>query len=227
MFNEEENIERAVHSALSTFDEMNICGEVLIIDDKSRDKTPEIADNLSAHYTNVRVIHHKENLGLGAAITTGFTNGRGEFILYMDGDNPFPVAELKKAVPFMAGFDVIAGHRINRFDPNLKRYIYSKVYNWMIRTLFRLKVKDINFSFKLCNRKIFENVHLKSKGSFIDAELLIKARNHGFSIKEIPIEYTPRQKGTSTLSRFNVVVKILIEMVSLLPELINNKAAGK
>ena len=134
------------------------------------------------------------------------------------GDNPFEVSEVKKALPYLEEYDVLTGYRIDRRD-TLKRYVYSKVYNWLIRTLFGIKVRDVNFSFKMCRRGIFQSIELKSKGSFIDAELLIKARNNNLKIKEIPIEYTPRKGGTSTLSRPSVIIRILFEMVKLWPEL--------
>jgi len=220
MFNEEDNITRAVSCARQVLKEITDDYEILIVNDGSIDKTGEIAEELARKDGKIRAIHHPENIGLGGAVTTGFKNGRCEYILYIDGDNPFEVSEIKKALPYLDGYEVIAGYRIDRRD-TLKRYVYSKVYNWLIRTLFGLKVRDVNFSFKMCRKDIFQRIELKSKGSFIDAELLIKARNNNMKIKEIPIEYIPRKDGTSTLSSPSVIVKILYEMVRLWPELKN------
>ena len=218
MFNEEDNIIRSVSHAKQVLEEITDDYEILIVNDGSIDRTGEIAEELARKDEKVRVIHHPENIGLGGAVTTGFKNGRCEYILYMDGDNPFEVSEVKKALPYLEEYDVLTGYRINRRD-TLKRYVYSKSYNWLIRILFGIKVRDVNFSFKMCRRDIFQRIELKSKGSFIDAELLIKARNNNLRIKEIPIKYTPRKGGTSTLSSPSVIIKILFEMVRLWPEL--------
>jgi glycosyltransferase involved in cell wall biosynthesis len=218
MFNEEDNIIRSVSCARQVLEEITGDYEILIVNDGSIDRTGGLAEELARKDEKIRVICHPKNMGLGRAVTTGFKNGRCEYILYMDGDNPFEVSEVKKALPHLEEYDVIIGYRIDRRD-TLRRYVYSKVYNWLICTLFGLKVRDVNFSFKICRKDIFQNIELKSKGSFIDAELLIKARNNNLRIKEIPIEYTPRKGGTSTLSRPSVIIKILFEMVKLWPEL--------
>ena len=66
--------------------------------------------------------------------------------------------------------------------------------------MFGVKVRDINFAFKLCRRRIFEHVELKSEGSFIDAELIIRSTRMGYEIMQMGVDYFPRTRGVSTLS---------------------------
>ena len=126
-------------------------------------------------------------------------------------DNPIDMNDLARAVPMMAEADFITGYRLNRDEP-LKRKIYSRCYNWLIRLLFGLKVRDVNFSFKLVKQEVLQKAKLRSKGSFIDAELLIEARKYGFRIKEIGIKYYPRTEGESTLATPSVIIKIFEEL---------------
>ncbi|MGC8756683.1 MAG: glycosyltransferase family 2 protein, partial [bacterium] len=101
----------------------------------------------------------------------------------------------------------------------LRRLIYSYVYNSLIKLIFHLRVKDVNFSFKLVRKEVFNYVKLKSEGSFIDAELLIKAQRYGFKIIQFGTNYFPRTRGISTLSSSSVILKIIKEMLSLYPEI--------
>jgi hypothetical protein len=71
----------------------------------------------------------------------------------------------------------------------------------------------------LCRTRIFEHVSLKSEGSFIDAELVVKAQKYGYSVIQFGVDYFPRTRGVSTLSSPSVIVKILREARSLRREI--------
>ena len=68
-------------------------------------------------------------------------------------------------------------------------------------------------------RSVLEAIELKSEGSLIDAELVVKAKNRGFTIQQIGIDYFPRTRGQSNLGSFSVVLKILRELVRLYPDM--------
>lgn len=210
-YNEEENIERAVLATVQVLRQISDDWEVIVVNDASLDKTGEIAERLSRQIPGVRVIHHEKNTRLGGALRTGFANSSKDLVFYTDADNPVDMNDLKWAVPMMSDVDFITGYRLNREEP-LKRKIYSRCYNWMIRLIFGLKVRDVNFSFKLVKQRVLEKARLHSQGSFIDAELLIEARKHGFLIKEVGVRYFPRTQGVSTLASPSVIFKILNEM---------------
>jgi hypothetical protein len=80
-------------------------------------------------------------------------------------------------------------------------------------------MRDVNFAFKMCRGRIFEHISLKSEGSFIDAELVIRANKLGYHIVQFGVDYFPRTRGVSTLSSPGVIVKILKEMRELRQEL--------
>ena len=82
-----------------------------------------------------------------------------------------------------------------------------------------LAVKDVNFSFKLFHRSLLQKFELKSEGSFIDAEFLIRARKAGATLVQIGVDYFPRSRGVSTLSSPGVILTILREMARLWGEL--------
>jgi len=226
MWNEEETIERAVRAAFDACDELVRAGEidtydVLIIDDASTDRTPEIADQLAMNDSRVSVIHHPVNRKLGGSLKTGFENAKGELILYTDADLPFDMVEVGKAVRLMRLYDadVVSAYRFDRTGEGARRLIYSYVYNHLVQMMFRLRLRDMNFAFKLVRRNVLTHMQLKSEGSFIDVELLARAHRLGFSIVQFGVDYFPRTRGISTLSSNSVILKMLREMFQLRSEL--------
>lgn len=225
-WNEEETIERAVAAAFDAGDGLVAAGEiewfeVLIIDDASTDRTPEIADRLAAENERVRVVHHAVNRKLGGSLRTGFTEARGELILYTDADLPFDMAEAAKAVRLLRIYDadIVSAFRFDRTGEGPRRLIYSYVYNHLVQLVFGLRLRDMNFAFKLVRRRVLDHVELQSEGSFIDVELLARAQKMGFSIIQFGVDYFPRTRGISTLSSNAVILTILREMRSLRADL--------
>jgi hypothetical protein len=110
-------------------------------------------------------------------------------------------------------------YRFDRTGEGSLRAVYTFVYNGLINALFGVKVRDINFAFKLCRRQIFDDIELRSEGSFIDAELIIRATRMGYELMQMGVDYFPRTRGESTLSSPGVIVTILKEMWSLRADL--------
>jgi glycosyltransferase involved in cell wall biosynthesis len=226
MWNEQDGIHQAVAAAreacetLRSEDEIGDY-EILIVDDASTDATGAIADELARREPRIRVVHHARNRKLGGALKTGFSQARQELILYSDADLPFDMAETGKACRLMRlhPSDIVTAYRHSRTGEGLVRLLYSYVYNWLIRIALGLRVRDVNFAFKLCRRRIFDHVRLASEGSFIDAELLARADRLGYRIIQFGVDYFPRTHGISTLSSFAVIRRMLREMVRLVPEI--------
>ena len=221
MFNESENIEHAIDCALAALDRHAAGGEILVVDDASTDDSALIVERYSARDSRVRLLRHPVNRRLGATIRTGFAAARSELVLYMDADLPFDPDVMGRAIRALAvtRADVVAGYRLDRTTEGLLRTIYSYCYNTLIGLLFGWPHRDINFSFKLLRREVLEAVELRSEGSLIDAELIVKARNLGFVIQQLGLDYFPRVRGTSTLSSPGVILKILRELVVLFPDM--------
>jgi len=226
MWNEEEMIHRTVDAARETASDLVASGEIgdyeiLIVDDGSTDKTGTIADELAAADDHVRVVHHEVNRNLGGSVRTGLAEARCDLVLYTDADMPFDLADLGKALRLMRVYeaDILSAYRLDRTGEGVKRTVYSYVYNSMVRMLLGMRIRDVNFAFKLLRRDILRHIELESEGSFIDVELLAKAQRRGFHIIQFGVDYFPRDRGTSTLSSPAVISTILKELVRLVPSL--------
>lgn len=225
-YNEESYIRRAVKAAMEVGnhmvkDEEIDDYEILIVNDASSDKTAAIADELSSGDKRIRVIHHSVNKGLGGALKTGFQNAGMDVVLYSDIDLPFDMMELKKAYRLMLYYeaDIVAAFRFDRTGEGFFRLVYSIAYNFLINVVFKLRIRDVNFAFKLVRKDVFKYVELKSDGSFIDAELLAKAKKYGMNIIQFGTNYFPRSRGISTLSSMRVIITILRDLFTLYGEI--------
>jgi glycosyltransferase involved in cell wall biosynthesis len=226
MWNEEHYVERAIRAAEDECQRLLAMGEIadyelVIIDDCSTDRTPAIADALAAADPRVRVVHHPVNRGLGGSIKTGFESVRGDVVLYTDADLPFEMLELGRALRVLRHYeaDMVSAYRLDRTGEGPRRAIYSFLYNWLVQLTFGTRVRDINFAFKLVRRRVLEVARPKSEGSFIDAELVIRAQRLGFQIVQSGVDYFPRTRGVSTLSSPAVIRRMLAEMRELRAEL--------
>jgi glycosyltransferase involved in cell wall biosynthesis len=221
MYNEEAYIHRAVRAARAVLEEIAPDHEIIIVDDCSSDRTGALADELARADPRVKAIHNPVNRKLGGSLRAGYALASKELVLYTDADLPFDLQELPRAVRLLdyQQADVLSAYRFDRTSEGFVRTVYSFVYNTMIRVLFGLRVKDVNFSFKLFRRSLLEKITLKSEGSLIDVEFLLRANKAGASIIQIGVDYFPRSRGISTLSSPAVIVKILRELIQLWGEL--------
>lgn len=188
--------------------------EIVIIEDHSPDHTAEVADKLALEFKPyVRVIHHKKNLGYGGALRNGFKHAnKYDYVFYTDGDMQYNVKELNRLLPYLNNYKIIVGFRSKR-ALRLSRLIQTKIYNWIVRILFGLKVKDINCSMKIIDRKLLNTIRLTSKHGFIDAELLIKLKD--YPIKEVEVSHFSRKFGKASGGSMKVVWGTLSEMMML------------
>ena len=135
--------------------------EIIVVDDGSADGTAEIADELARTYSQVRAVHHPINRDYGAALQTGFRSATKELIFYTDGDAQYDPAEMTRLWEQMTPEgDWGNGYKISRSDP-WHRIVIGRAYHHAVRTLFGLKVRDVDCDFRLMRRAIFDVVTLE------------------------------------------------------------------
>jgi glycosyltransferase involved in cell wall biosynthesis len=205
--NEEANLEPLVEEAKAALAELADTWEIVIVDDGSRDRTGDLADQLAASDARIRAVHHPTNLGYGAALRSGFQAARYPLVAFTDGDRQFRVADLGILTARLLepdAPDVVAGFRIRRADP-LLRTVYARLYRLAIRTFFGLRIRDIDCACKLFRREALEGLRVESGGAFFSAELLIKLRESDRRVVEVGVPHYPRTSGSPTGARPSVI----------------------
>ncbi|MEO8359705.1 MAG: glycosyltransferase family 2 protein [Vicinamibacteria bacterium] len=217
LFNEEDYVMRAYEAAVEALTPITSDYQIILVNDASTDRTHEIIESIRAKDPKVTAVHNAANKKLGGTLRAGYAVATKDLILYTDADLPFDLHEVRRAVRLLEvqKADVVSAYRFDRTSEGLLRTIYSFFYNSLVRAMFGLAIKDVNFSFKLFKRELLDKFVLKSDGSFIDVEFLCRARKTGAHIIQIGVDYFPRSRGVSTLSSPTVIVKIVREMLAL------------
>ncbi|MGI8998989.1 MAG: glycosyltransferase family 2 protein [Candidatus Limnocylindria bacterium] len=210
-YNEEENVDETVRRALNEVG-LLVDGsiEVLVVDDGSTDRTPEMADALAAADPRVRV-HHQENRGYGGALRAGFANATGDLVCFSDGDLQFDLREMSRLLsrlndPTAKPVDAVIGYRIKRRDPPHRIFI-AKTYNAIVSVLFGLRVRDIDCAMKMFRREVFDGLPLETDSPFLSAELLIKLRARRVRMAQVGVNHYPRAAGTNTGASFQKILR--------------------
>jgi glycosyltransferase involved in cell wall biosynthesis len=215
-YNDGGTIASMVVAALITVRDLTDDYEVIVVNDGSADYTPEVLDELARVYApHVRIIHHAQNKGYGGALRSGFAAATKDWVFYTDGDAQYDPHELKLLAGAMAeGVDVINGYKIERNDP-LHRILIGRLYQFGVRTMFGLKLKDVDCDFRLMRRSIFETVHLEANTGVICVELMSKVQYAGFGLAEVPVHHFHRAYGKSQFFNWRRIMRTLTALARL------------
>ena len=199
--------------------------EVIVVNDGSRDDTPRLLDQLARIYPDhVRVVHHEQNRGYGGALRTGFATATKDWVFYTDGDGQFDPSEVTALWTKLADdVDWVNGWKISRSDP-AHRIVIGRLYHHVVKTLFRLRVRDVDCDFRLMRRRIFETVHLEKDSGVICVEMMKKFQDAGFRVAEHPVHHYHRAHGRSQFFNFARVFRTLVDLMKLWWQLVVRRA---
>ncbi len=199
--------------------------EVIVVNDGSRDDTPRLLDQLARIYPDhVRVVHHEQNRGYGGALRTGFATATKDWVFYTDGDGQYDPSEVTALWTKMADdVDWVNGWKISRSDP-AHRIVIGRLYHHVVKTLFRLRVRDVDCDFRLMRRRIFETVHLEKDSGVICVEMMKKFQDAGFRVAEHPVHHYHRAHGRSQFFNFARVFRTLVDLMKLWWQLVVRRA---
>jgi len=213
-YNEEENIETAIAEATAASERLVADHEILIVDDGSTDSTAARVRRLAAANPRIRLVEHDRNRGYGEALRSGFLASRLDFVFFTDADLQFDIGELVLLLPYAGTVDVVAGYRINRQDKLIRR-INAHAWNWLVRVLFYVPVRDIDCAFKLFERGILTEVDIESVGAMVNTELMVKLGRSGASVVEVGVHHRPRRAGAARGASVWVIATALREILRM------------
>ena len=190
--NEAETVATCVTKARSWLSSSGIDGEVLVVDNGSTDRSPELAAAAGAH------VIREQRRGYGHAYLRGFAEARGDVIVMGDADDTYDFSRLDELIrPLDAGFDLVVG---NRFSggirpgamPWIHRYIGSPLINLLIRRFIGIRIGDSQSGFRAFTRRAYERLRMRSGGMEFASEMIVNAAREGLNVTEVPAPYSTR-----------------------------------
>ncbi|MEM7368472.1 MAG: glycosyltransferase family 2 protein [Bacteroidota bacterium] len=218
-YNEETIIEKSIHTLVEYMRgmEKRYRWEILIVNDGSADRTPELANQLVEQYENVRVVHHRVNRNLGVAMQTGFKHSKGDFVIVLDLDLSYGPdhidrlmveieetdADMVIASPYMKGGKVTA-------VPFL-RMLLSKTVNRLMRKAASKNIYTFTSMVRVYKREFLQSLNLKSSTYDINPEIVHKAILLRARIREIPahLDWSFQEKAVGRTSSMRIIKGIL------------------
>jgi len=206
-FNEMENIPKLIPEVLSKDGGI----EILVVDDNSPDGTAAYIEKQMQSNEKIHLIKRHYKMGLGTAYIAGFKYALEhsfDYIFEMDADFSHDPKEIVNFLNEIKNFDLVLGSRyisgVNVVNWPMSRLILSYFANVYTKIITGLHIKDATGGYKCFRREVLEAIDLdniKSNGYAFQIEMTFKAWKKGFKIKEIPITFVDRVKGTSKMSK--------------------------
>lgn len=195
VYNEEESLpllHQALHNALDTLDQP---WEVILVDDGSRDKSPEILETMvQTDPEHVRAVLFRRNFGQTTAIAAGIDHATGDVIILMDADlQNDPIDIPRMLAKLDEGYDVVSGWRYNRQD-DVSRTLPSRMANGLISQVTGVHLHDYGCTLKAYRREVITGFRLYGEmHRFIPAF----AQSVGAKIVELPVTHHARRFGVA------------------------------
>ena len=194
-YNEENRLQSALDQVLGFIEQQPFESEVVVVENGSRDRTLEIAQEFAAEHSHFIAIHEEER-GKGRAVKRGMLEASGEFRFMCDADLSMPVTEINCFLPpVLTGFDIAIASReapgAVRYNEPAYRHLGGRAVNAMIQLLALPDLQDTQCGFKCFRASIAEDLFRLSEltGWSFDVEILYLARLKGYRVVEVPIPW--------------------------------------
>jgi glycosyltransferase involved in cell wall biosynthesis len=214
-YNEEGNIGRTIPLALAELREMVGRFEIILIDDCSKDRTWEIAQELAKGNPELRVFKNDVNLRQGGTLERGFGLAQLDLVTHNAMDYPFHFADLAQLLRHFPEADVVVGSRKTYPGTSAGRRFVSWTNRALIRTLFGTKLIDYNFVQIIKRSVLSEQRRVSTATSFITPEIIVRAHRAGHKVVEELIDYHRREIGTPSSANAKNIKQALRDMARL------------
>jgi glycosyltransferase involved in cell wall biosynthesis len=185
-------------------------GNVIVVDDGSKDKTKEIAEKSKAI-----VLRHVVNLGKGAAVKTGCdyaVKNKADIIILIDADSQHDPDDIPKFLESLKNYEVVMAYRKQKKNMPFVLKLGNWIINKTINYLYGVEIKDSQCGYRAFTAKAYKKLKWESSDYSIESEMIAKIGKYKLSYHEIPIDtiYSDKYKGTTILDGVKIVFNLLI-----------------
>ncbi|MGH7380634.1 MAG: glycosyltransferase family 2 protein [Candidatus Methylomirabilales bacterium] len=210
VYNEEQTIEQVVYEADETLQKAGIPGELLVLDDCSRDRSWEILQRVQKDLLRLQLRRHDVNQGIAATCNELCQWAGRELVFLNSADRQWKMSILLDMLPLMHRYDLIVARRkVKHYS--FSRHLASWGFNALPVMLFGTHTYDAG-SVKLVRRKIYD-IPVTSSGVFVEAERIVRASRRGYHIGFIDVDHFPRGAGKASGASLALVMQSLVDLV--------------
>jgi phenylacetate-CoA ligase len=204
-YNEEDNLPELVERTERVFERRRIRGQIVLVNDGSRDGTAAQIEVLAERHPCVVGVHHPTNLGIPAGWKSGFERSRGRYVCTIDADlqyQPEAIAHLYREMCFSKA-DLVQGWRSTLERQHDHRYYWSRGLDYLLKLAFAMPEYDVKSGFVLYRREVFEDI-LQESGRFYYFQHMITvvAKAKGYSVRQVETMFAERHAGQSFIGGF-------------------------
>ncbi len=192
VLNEADNIGPLIQKLVQDLAPLGKTYEILVIDDGSTDGTFDQVRALAPSVRGLHGIQFRRNFGKSAALSVGFREARGRYVVTMDGDLQDDSAEIAKLLAKIdEGYDLVSGWKQNRKDP-VSKTIPSKLFNAVTSAVSGVALHDMNCGLKAYRSEVTRTVQLRGE---LHRFIPVLAHWNGFRVGEVRTVHHPRLHG--------------------------------
>lgn len=205
--NEEKNILLAIRNSLKALEEFGISGEIIVINDGSKDRTSQIVEDFRQSDKRVRVLNHNKPEGIGASFWDGVDNASGASIVLLPGDNENNPWEIFRYFRLLEHVDIIIPFVFNREARSIFRNILSLLYRFIINSTFLVNFNYTNGTV-IYRKSMLKELDFRSRGFFFQTDILVRTVKKGYLFAEVPYRLGLRKDGVSKAVSFPSLLKV-------------------
>lgn len=196
LFNEEDNVAPLCESVFSAMEGSDHPLELVLVNDGSQDETWKRIVKAAADHPGVVALDLVTNSGQSAALSAGIEEASGELIVLMDGDLQNDPSDVPMMIQTLKekDCDVVSGERVDRKDKALSRKLPSRIANFLIRRITRVKMRDYGCALRLFRSDIAKNLGLYGE---LHRYIPVLAVLQGARMVQVPVRHHPRIHGRS------------------------------
>ncbi len=215
-YNEEANIGRTVDACVAWMRRAVPRGEIIIVDDGSKDRSPGILEALRQQYPDlVRVVTRKKNGGYGMAVRDGCDAAAMEWVAFMDSDGQFKPEDLEKLMAHADRSGFITGRRAKRAD-SFMRNMFGKVLGAVNYLVLGLWVRDVNCGMKLFRKDVWVRVRPEHNvEKLFNTEMFLNLKRKNIPWDTVSVPHYPRTAGSPTGGSVGMIFQTFRELWEL------------
>ena len=223
--NEEKNIRKAVSNTLDAFDNFGIDGEIIVVNDGSDDRTPDILNEIVGEDDRVSVLTHEKRMGIGASFWDGVIASVNDFVCMLPGDNENDPWEIMRYCRLLDHVDIVIPFVFNKEKRSLIRNGLSFIYRFIINTTFLVYINYTNGTV-LYRRSILTDLKFRSSGFFFQTDILIRSVKKGYLFAEVPYKLGARNEGVSKAVTFPGLLQVIKGYLRLVKDIYLDRDAN-